>query len=232
VSVAEYITAFISIMIGLALADLATSLQRLLRAGSRVKWDMLTPAAAILVTAFIINVWWASFGALNAMSSISVAGFIPNLIALLLLFCLASSALPDEVAETLDLADYYRENRRRFWSLFAAYTAWVTVVAGVGAKLEGAPPGAMIKTVVPNLLLTALMAVLIWTPRRWVHVLVIVLILVSVGSAWLPQELRMRSAATIPAAIPMPPGLDPGSMNTAARTGGASVFMDAGSSPA
>ena len=189
-SVAEYIAAFISIMIGLALADLATSLQRLLRAGRRVKWDLLTPAAAILVTAFVINVWWASFGLLNAMSSISVAGFIPDLIALLLLFCLASSALPDEVGETLDLADYYRGNSRRFWSLFAMYTAWVTVVGGVRAALAGASPGSMIGIVVPNLLLTALMAVLIWTPRRWVHVLVIVLILVISGLAWLPQEIR------------------------------------------
>jgi hypothetical protein len=180
-------------MIGLALADLATSLQRLLRAGRRVKWDMLTPAAAILVTAFVINVWWASFRTLNAMSSISVAGFIPDLIGLLLLYCLASSALPDAVGETLDLADYYRENRRRFWSLFALYTAWVTLVGGVRAYLAGASPGAMIGTVVPNLLLTALMVVLIWTPRRWVHVLAIVLILVIVGSAWLPQELQRRS---------------------------------------
>jgi hypothetical protein len=180
-------------MIGLALAELATSLQRLLRAGRRVKWDMLTPAAAILVTAFVINVWWESFGAFNAMSSISVAGFIPNLIALLLLFCLASSALPDEVPETLDLANYYRENRRRLWSLFALYTGWVTVVAGVRANLAGAPPGAMMRIVVPNLLLIALMAVLIRTPRRWVHMLVIVLILVIVGSAWLPQELKGKS---------------------------------------
>lgn len=192
-SVAEYVAAFISIMIGLSLADLATSLQRLLRAGRRVKWDLLTPASALLVTAFLINVWWATFGALKAMSSISVAGFIPDLIALLLLFCLASSALPDEVAETLDLADYYQENRRRLWSLFTLYTAWVTVVGGVRAHLAGAPPGAMLRIVVPNLLLIALMAVLIRTPRKGVHMLVIILILVVVGSAWLPQELKGRS---------------------------------------
>jgi hypothetical protein len=53
--VAEYVAAFISIMVGLALADLATSFQRLLRAGKRVKWDLLTPASATLVTAFVIN---------------------------------------------------------------------------------------------------------------------------------------------------------------------------------
>jgi hypothetical protein len=193
VSVAEYIAAFISIVIGLSLADLATSLQRLLRAGERVKWDPLAPAAAILVAAFIINVWWTSFESLNALRSISVAVFIPDLISLLLLFCLASSALPDEVPATLDLADYYRENRRQFWSLFVFYIVWVTAVAGLRAQLAGVPGNAMIGTVAPNLVLTSLMLVLIWTPRRWVHGLVIALLLAIIGSAWLPQELASRS---------------------------------------
>lgn len=71
-SVAEYVAAFISILIGLALADLATSFQKLLRAGNRVRWNLLTPATAVLVTAFVINVWWSMFGTLNAMRSISV----------------------------------------------------------------------------------------------------------------------------------------------------------------
>jgi hypothetical protein len=116
VTVAEYVAAFISIMVGLALADLATSFQRLLRAGKRVKWDLLTPASATLVTAFVINAWWVSFGTINALKSISVAGFIPDLITLILLYCLACSALPDEVPSTLDLAHYYRENKTRLWS--------------------------------------------------------------------------------------------------------------------
>jgi hypothetical protein len=193
VSVAEYIATFISIMIGLSLADLAISLQRLLRAGKRVKWDLLAPAAAILVAAFIINVWWTSFESLNALRSISVAVFIPDLISLLLLFCLASSALPDEVPASLDLADYYRENRRQFWSLFVLYILWVTIIAGLRAHSAGVPGTVMIGTVAPNLLLTSLMMVLIWTPRRWVHALVVCLLLAIIGSAWLPQELASKS---------------------------------------
>jgi hypothetical protein len=189
-SVAEYIAAFISIMIGLALADLAMSLQRLLRGGNRVKWDLLTPAAAILVTAFVINVWWSMFGTLNALQSISVAGFIPDLISLLLLFCLASSALPDEVGEAIDLGIYYQDNRRQLWGLFAVYTIWVTVTAGIRAGQSGASLNALIGTTVPNLLLASMMIVLIVTPRRWVHVLIIALLLVVTGSIWLPHELR------------------------------------------
>lgn len=192
-SVAEYIASFISIMIGLALADLATSLQRLLRGGRRVRWDLLTPLAAILVTAFVINVWWTMFATLNQARSISVASFIPDLISLLLLFCLASSALPDEVGERLDLADYYRDNRRRFWGLFALYTGWVTLVIGARSQLTGDPPGRFLSAILPNLVLAGLMLVLVATPRRWIHLLVIAILLVTTGLAWLPQELG-RSA--------------------------------------
>jgi hypothetical protein len=188
-SVAEYVAAFVSIMVGLALADLATSLQRLLRAGERVRWDFLTPAAAVLTTAFVINVWWVTFDTLNAMRSISVGGFIPDLISLLLLFCLASSALPDEVGEELILADYYRDNQRRFWGLFAVYTIWVTILVAVRGSLAGAAWQSLIGNVVPNLVLAALMLVLVVTRRRWAHVLIITLLLVITGLAWLPQEI-------------------------------------------
>ena len=188
-SVAEYIVSFISIMIGLALADLATSLQRLLRAGPRVRWNLLTPAAAILVTAFIINIWWTMYGSLNAMTSISVAGFVPDLISLLLLFCLASSALPDEVGEKTDLAEYYEENRKRLWSLFAIYTLWVTIVLGVRTEMMGAPASRFLGNVVPNVFLAALMILLVFTSRRWVHLLAISFLLLITALAWLPQEL-------------------------------------------
>jgi hypothetical protein len=142
-----------------------------------------------LVTAFIINVWWTMFAALNAARSISVAGFIPDLISLLLLFCLASSALPDEVGEKLDLADYYQGNRKRLWSLFVLYTTWVTIVVGVRTGLAGAPFTRLLGNVVPNLILASLMLILVATPRRWVHILIISLLLLAAGLAWLPQEL-------------------------------------------
>lgn len=192
-SVAEYVASFISIMIGLSLADLATSLQRLLRGGKRVRWDALTPAAAILVTAFIINVWWTMFGPLNAMRTMSVGAFVPDLIALVILFCLASSALPDKVEAALDLRAYYMDNRKRLWGLFAVYTIWVTVVAAIKATQAGASGSAFAGTVLPNLLMVSLMIVLIVTTRRWAHTVIIGLLLVTAGFAWLPQELGSKS---------------------------------------
>jgi flagellar biosynthesis protein FliQ len=195
VTIAEYVAGFISIMLGLALADLATSLQRLLRGGAKVKWDLLTPATALLVTAFVINVWWAMFGALNAIRSLSLAALIPDIVGLLLLFCLASSVLPDEVRDDTDLSLYYSENRKRIWGLFATYTIWTTIVIGWRGLSAGLSAGTMIGSVVPNLLLASLMLLLVGTSRRWVHLLVIGLLLATTGLAWLPQELARSSHA-------------------------------------
>lgn len=176
-------------MVGLALADLAASLQRLLRGGAKVKWDVQTPATALLVTGFVINVWWEMFTVLSAMQSLRLGAFLPDMIGMLLLFCLASSALPDEIPEHIDLAVYYSENRKRIWGLFALYTVWTAIVVGSRAVATGLPAGTMVAAVVPNLFLASLMLLLVATSRKWVHLVVVGVLLATISFAWLPQEL-------------------------------------------
>jgi hypothetical protein len=57
--------------------------------------------------------------------------------------------------------------------------------------MANASTTAMAGAVVPNLIIALLMTLLIWTPRRWVHVAVTGLLLLISASAWLPQELRI-----------------------------------------
>jgi hypothetical protein len=47
----------------------------------------------------------------------------------------------------------------------------------------------MIGSIVPNLILASLMLLLVGTSRKWVHLLVIGLLLAITAYAWLPQEL-------------------------------------------
>jgi H+/Cl- antiporter ClcA len=54
----EYLLALVSILIGLAVADLSSSLHRLLRARRRVRWDWLPLAGAFLVILLILEFWW------------------------------------------------------------------------------------------------------------------------------------------------------------------------------
>ena len=87
----EHVETFVSIVVGLALADMAHSLHRLLRAGRRVRWDLLTPLAALLVTASVVNTWWTTD--LVFSKTVTFAAFLPNLGSLILLFLLWIAAL-------------------------------------------------------------------------------------------------------------------------------------------
>ena len=115
----EYVAAFASIILALAVADLATSMHRLLRARRRVQWDWLALAAALLILIGTVQFWWLFFEIWSAGNRFALGGFLPDFVTLLLLFFIASAALPDEVpAEGLDLRAYYFENRTYFWTLF------------------------------------------------------------------------------------------------------------------
>lgn len=57
----EYLLALVSILIGLAVADLATCMHRLLRARSRVRWDWLPLASALIVMLLILQFWWGFY---------------------------------------------------------------------------------------------------------------------------------------------------------------------------
>lgn len=48
-TIGESLIVFMSIIIGLAVADLAFSLHRLLRRGRAIRWDWLMPALALVV---------------------------------------------------------------------------------------------------------------------------------------------------------------------------------------
>ena len=53
----EYLLPLISVLVGLAVADLATSLHWLLQARRRVQWDWLPLLAAILAVLAVLDLW-------------------------------------------------------------------------------------------------------------------------------------------------------------------------------
>jgi hypothetical protein len=178
-----HIETFISIVVGLALSDVAHSLHRMLRAGRRVRWDLLTPLAALLVTCSVVNTWWTLD--LVFSHAVTFAAFLPNLGSLILLFLLASATLPDQVpAEGLDLKAYYLENRTYFWGLFALWIAALVVNEALLSIAAGQSAGQIIASTWRNLLFVPVFGLLMWTRRRWVHGIVLAFCLVVVVGSW------------------------------------------------
>ena len=188
----EYTAAFISILFGLAVADLLTSLHRLLRAGRRVRWDWLLSLVALLALVTILNRWWALYRWLGLHETLTLVGFMPRLASLLLLFLVVSAALPDEVPAEgrVDLRGWYEKNRRYFWSLFTLYL--LTVTGGVVGERLARGDAPVDEGVAVNLVFLVLMVVLIFVRRRWLHGLVVVaymaMLLVGGGSLLLARE--------------------------------------------
>jgi hypothetical protein len=126
----EFLTAFVAILIGLAITDLATSLHRLLRARRRVKWDWAAPLAALIVAIQVVAQFWV-FWYSSADQRFTFASTAALAGVLVLLFLLASAVLPDEVPEQgIDLRAFYDETRPYFWGLMTVYITAVTIQEG------------------------------------------------------------------------------------------------------
>lgn len=168
----EYVSVLASIVIGLGLADILTSFHRLVRNHRLVKWDWAVLAATVYTILTIVWIWWSLFR--PGQEQFSVGAFVFQLVELVLLFLLASAALPDEVpAGGLDLRRYYDQNGPYFWSLYSAALGYPLLAEIAGIFLQGGT----LKTVLrhgDDLALLAVFISLIFVRNRWWHLLAFV----------------------------------------------------------
>ncbi len=126
----EYLLLLAAVILGLAIADLAVSLNRLLRAGGKVKWDWLAPLAALVALLKIVTQWWGWYQIQDKAKGATFEMFLWVLVVTLILFLLASASLPDETPEEgVDLKAYFDKVARYYFTLF--------VLHGVGSLVVG-----------------------------------------------------------------------------------------------
>ncbi|MEZ4703049.1 MAG: hypothetical protein R2834_22145 [Rhodothermales bacterium] len=184
----EYILPLVSVLVGLAVADLAVSLHRLLRARSRVGWDWLPLATGLLAVLLALEFWWRFYSAQDRPLFATLGGFLLLAIQLVLLFLLNAAALPDEVPEEgLDLHAFYRQNASYFWVLYAAYTLFSTIVRLIEFlqnNLFRQQFGQALGGLIPMVLMIALFLYMAWRPRRTLHAIVTLVLVVLLLVEW------------------------------------------------
>ena len=172
-SVGEYVSVFVSIVLGLGVADLAVSLHKLLLAQKRVRWDWLSPAIASFTALNIIAVWWATYEWYQRAPNLTMLAFVPDFILLSLLFLTAAAALPEEVpAEGLDLREFYFSRSRYFWTLNLLQLLMAAIF--ILPRYVGAGDWRALASIqAENLPHIIGVAILILTKRLWVHRLLV-----------------------------------------------------------
>ena len=115
----SYLSAFVTIVLAVAIADMIQSTHRLIRARRRVKWDVVPLIFAASIAAGVVSEFFSLWGTFK-VTEISFAGLMWILAVPTLYALLAYSVLPDEVpAEGLDLTIFYRDERRTWVVIFA-----------------------------------------------------------------------------------------------------------------
>ena len=171
-TVSDFLLAFVGIIIGLGVADLLTSLHKLLRAGERVKWHWATPTLAALMLLVTLGVWFRSFGAFSGIRSETVADFLPGFVVLVFCFLMMAAALPDDVPDSgIDLKQYYFSSRKHLWSLMSATLGGFALLYFVEHWSVGLVP--LLAFAWPTLISLALAVVATFSERMWAHAIAI-----------------------------------------------------------
>jgi hypothetical protein len=136
----EYAMGLFAVLIGLAVADVATSFHRLARSKFPVHWDPLALGVAGYTLCMAVYMWFDIWGVRNFAITRHFLFYLGLVAQLFVLFLAAAASLPDEVHAPTDLREYYARNRRYLWGLIAlfqfGYCAFgVYFATGESAKL-------------------------------------------------------------------------------------------------
>ena len=176
----SYVSNFASILFGLAVGEILIDFHRLLRSKHRVTWHWLPLFIAFYALMSIISSWWEFYTELLPIQRLSIAAFLPSVVTMTFMFLIAAAALPDRVEEPIDLKQFYFENARYLWRLYALYIVWIVIRRSLIVS-PGFHPGLII---IAGLHISA-MIYLSCTRRPLVHYVLPPLMLAQLLSVWL-----------------------------------------------
>jgi hypothetical protein len=136
----SYLSVLLSIILGLAIAQVLQGYRALLLARGRIHADPAPLIWSGLILLFVAQAWWASFG-LNARREWDFLGFAVILLQMGLLYMLSALVLPDVPPEQpVDIARHFERHRKTFFAFLIAMLASSVAKEGV---LEHRLPSAL-----------------------------------------------------------------------------------------
>ena len=173
-NVIEYVSVFVSMVLGLAVAELGTSFHKLIRARHRIQWDWMSLALAFVMLLEIVQFWWLAHDWYAQSAGLRVVQFLPNLLLLLLIYLMAAAVLPDGVPEEgLNLREFYVETAPYFWLLVLAMT--IAIIFILGPRSAGTTDIlAVARSQIANIVVLAAVTPLLFVRNIRVHQLVII----------------------------------------------------------
>ena len=138
----EYALGLFSVLIGLAVADIATSFHRLVRSRQPVSWDPLALLAALYALLTAIGMWFDLWGVRNVSAARHFFFYLMMVSELFVVFLIAAASLPDDPESGRDLREFYSRNRQYFWALIAVFQLGYILLGlyFAGGLLSHAPP--------------------------------------------------------------------------------------------
>lgn len=120
----EYAMGLFSVLIGLAVVDVATSFHRLARVRDAIRWDPLTLIVAVYTLCMAVYMWFDLWGVRHFAAARRFFVYLTLVALFFVLYLAAAASLPDEA--TTDLRAYYEGNRRYFWTLMTVFQVGYT----------------------------------------------------------------------------------------------------------
>ena len=194
-SLFEYLAAFVTIVLAIALSDMLMSLHRLLVARARVVWSIIPLAAALFVLLSLLSEFFSIHNAAN-VATVSFAYLVLLVVVSGLSAMAAFVVLPDEVpAAGLSLWDSYVERRTQLWTLMALAFAGDIGRSAIFAVIFRQVAFARFYVVflpiwgweAAEIVVFGLLA---WRKERWVHALGIALIFAVVIPNFVVWKIR------------------------------------------
>jgi hypothetical protein len=185
-SASEHLLVLFSIVLGLGLTELLSSIHHLLHPRTRVKWHWTPLVWAFLVFIAIVQLWWSMFEFGRASDVPNFFELVLTLLAPVTLYLVATSVLPDVTpGEDVDLFGFYIDNRRRFFGLTVLYLVLIWIIPALMGS--GDSVGEHLLNAASTLILLLLMR----TTRPVVHIALTVLSAVTLLSFVAAYYLRI-----------------------------------------